>query len=138
MTDNNNLNQVTIEFTNGDQLMVEELIRLVGAEWMTAEIAHPVDDPDSDDVTFEYIILRNEDIRYIRSERVSPASESGANFRVHHTQKFGSDKPGILMEAWMGQHQLHPDDDPSAFHGSEEQWPPKGSPYQPGGTPPRQ
>ncbi|CDK38136.1 hypothetical protein [Halorubrum sp. AJ67] len=133
MSDDDMLNEVTVCFTNGDELNVDAVVRLVGAEWLTAEIVQPSDDGEDGSMDFEYVALRADDVRYIRSDRVTPAGQNGTNFRVHHTHGYEGEEPDIMFEAWIGQHQLHPDDDPSAYQGSEQKWPPDGAdPRYPG------
>lgn len=129
------INEVTITFTNGDTLDVNTVARLVGAKWLTAEIAHPKEDPEEDGYELEWVILNADDVRYIRSDRVASPNSSDTNWRVHYTGD--KDPDDILFDAYKGQHQVHPDDDPSAYAGSEENWPPEGGDprHQDGPTP---
>jgi hypothetical protein len=113
---------VTVTFRNGDELDVRAVARLVGADWVTAEILHERDDPEDDELDVETVIIHTDDIRYIRSDYVA-AGEEDRNFRIHYGD---AGKGDIETVAWQGQYQLHPDDDPSAYHGSGERWPPAG------------
>lgn len=119
-------NQVTVAFQNGDKLNVDIVARLVGADWLTAKIIHERDDPNDNTLDVENVILHTDDVRYIRSDKVTPAGETGTNFRVHHTRDL-KENPSIITESWKGQHQLHPNDDPSAYPESEKRWPPHDS-----------
>jgi|AntDeeMetagen134_2_1112570.scaffolds.fasta_scaffold14228_1 hypothetical protein len=118
-------NEVTVVFTNGDEINVDEVARLVGADWVTASIVHPRDDPDDDTLDIENVVIQTDDIRYIKSDEVTPAGDDGSNWRVHHTRE-DHNIAGTMTDAWKGQHQLHPDDDPSAYSESEDVWPPEG------------
>lgn len=114
-------NNVTVVFRNGDEMEVNQVARLVGADWVTAGIVRDYDDAD-DELEMDYAVLHTDDIRCIISETVD-IGERESNFRIHRSKDSTDD---IMFDAWMGQHQLHPDADPSAYEGSEKQWPPSG------------
>lgn len=114
--------KVEVLFRNGDSITVDAVARLVGADWITAMEWVPDDDYDDDTQKSKNYILCTDDIRGIVSDDVKPIGNKGLNARLHTS---GGDYE-MLSDLWKGQHQLHPDNDPSAFEGSEERWPPSG------------
>ena len=116
-------NPVTVVFTDGTELDVEIVARLVGAEWMYAQLCEDAGDTEDAEVDRDEIILQSDEVRYIRC--ANTVSDHSPNTRVH----YGDDRDAETAsqqryDLYKAQHQLHPSDDPSAYMESEEQWPP--------------
>lgn len=119
MTDN----PVTVVFTDGTELDVEIVARLVGAEWMYAQLCTNPDKSEDEKTERDEIILQADEVRYIQC--ANTATEHDPNARVHHGNDRGSEVAlQQLYDLYKAQHQIHPSDDPSAFPESERGWPP--------------
>lgn len=117
-------NPVTIVFTDGSELDVKIAARLVGAEWMWAYV-HTDTDEEEGVLETDEIILRTPEIRYIRCDSTFAPNSADTNTRIHCGENRDPESAKQeLFELHKAQHQLHPDDDPSAFEMSEQQWPP--------------
>jgi len=121
------LNEVEVHFRNGDTMKVDSVVRLQGADWLTAAIVKPHQDPSEEGQIFrESVILHEDDIRAIQSRYVRSPSDPDVRreWRVHCSDQ--SDASEFTQFGWEGQFQLHPDDDPTTHPMSEEErWPPR-------------
>lgn len=114
---------VEVLFRNGDSIEVDAVGRLIGADWILGIEWIPEDD-NGDTFTTKNYTLHTGDIRGIISNSVMPIGERGLNARLHTAEQPAEDtQDAILTDLWKAQHQLHPDDDPSAFENSEYNWP---------------
>jgi len=124
------LNEVEVHFRNGDTMKVDTVLRMQGADWLTASIMKPHEDSSEETaVVWDSVVLHSDDIRAIRSRYVTspPESEVRGEWRIHSSVKLSeSEQRDLMHQSWEGQHHLHPDDDPTAYPESEERWPPRG------------
>lgn len=118
-------NPVTIVFTDGTELDVEIVARLVGAEWMYAQVCVNSNKGEGGELERDEIILRSDEVRYIRCYNTIAPNASEANTRIHHGEDRDPETAAEqLIDLYKAQHQIHPNNDPSAFEESETQWPP--------------
>jgi len=117
-------NNVEIVFKDGDSISVQFAARLVGAEWVLAEILIVGDDGNGDSIVDD-VIIRADDIRYIRSRNTIRGNED-RNTRIHYGNEWNREIAHRVCERiFKAQDQLHPNSDPSAFPMSERGWPPE-------------
>lgn len=106
-------NNVTVVFTDGSELDVSFVVRLIGAEWVYAELLVESEMEDAHDI--DDIVIRADEIRYIHSEDVASSdAESGMpeTLRLHYSGGKPDGQP-----IWKAQHNLPPGTDPT--EGSE-------------------
>jgi len=117
-------NNVEIVFKDGDSIHVQFAARLVGAEWILAELLVLGDDGEGSCVVDD-LIIRSDDVRYIRSDHTIRGNED-RNTRVHYGDEWDRETAHRVCERiYKAQDQLHPNNDPSAYPMSEMGWPPE-------------
>lgn len=107
-------NPVTVVFTDGTELDVELLTRVIGADWSYARVRTEDTDEENEQFTnIDHVTLSASEIRYVRSDRVMTHTDSelvkihvGGDMDTESARELSYDFP-------RAQQHLHPDDLPT-------------------------